>query len=109
MSAPTIEAWIIHAMDVYDKQGLYPGCAAFGQVQSFAAAAAETDRRVALDEIHHALELFIPPLGGWGAGCDAPDPAARRFHALETARLNACLARELPGLYRDMREIQRLA
>ena len=40
MSAPTIEAWIIHAMDVYDKQGLYPGCTAFGQVQSFAAAAA---------------------------------------------------------------------
>ena len=173
MSAPTIEAWIIHAMDVYDKQGLYPGCAAFGQVQSFATAAAETDRSVALDEIHHVLELFIqglagrplkieaaeetgtdtatlflperlsgfagrqdnfrlykimaaylwaqtwygtfrapdkePPLAEWLAGFDAPDTAARRFHALETTRLNACLARELPGLYRDMREIQRLA
>ena len=64
MSAPTIEAWIIHAMDVYDKQGLYPGCTAFGQVQSFAAAAAETDRSVALDEIHHVLELFIQGLAG---------------------------------------------
>ncbi len=64
MSAPTIEAWIIHAMDVYDKQGLYPGCTAFGQVQSFAAEAAETDRSVALDEIHHVLELFIQGLAG---------------------------------------------
>jgi nitric oxide reductase NorD protein len=173
MPPPTIEAWIIHAMDVYDNQGLYPGCTAFGQVQSFATAAAETDRSVALDEIHHVLELFIqgltgrplkieaaaetgtdtatlflperlscfaehqdnfrlykimaaylwaqtwygtfrapdgePPLAEWLASFDTPDTATRLFHALETARLNACLARELPGLYRDMREIQRLA
>ncbi len=36
-----------------------------------------------------------------------PDPAhaASRFHALESLRLEACIARELPGLFRD---IQRL-
>src|SRR3990172_7161348 len=49
MSAPTIEAWIIHAMDVYDKQGLYPGCTAFGQAPSFAPAAAGTDHTLTLD------------------------------------------------------------
>jgi nitric oxide reductase NorD protein len=37
-----------------------------------------------------------------------PKKALRLFHALETLRLNACIARELPGLYRDMQEVQRL-
>ena len=31
-----------------------------------------------------------------------PARAIRLFHALETVRLDACIARELPGLYRDM-------
>ena len=30
------------------------------------------------------------------------------FHALETIRLDACLARDLPGLHRDMIELRRL-
>ncbi len=173
MPPSTIEAWIIQAMDVYDKQGLYPGCAAFSQVQSFAAAAVETERCVTLEEIQHVLELFVhglagrllkieagaetgtdtatlflperlvcfaarhdnfrlykimaaylwaqtwygtfrapdrePPLLEWLATFSDPDRAARQFHALETVRLNACLSRELPGLYRDMQELQRLA
>jgi nitric oxide reductase NorD protein len=39
-----------------------------------------------------------------GALAAYPDPAraATVFHALETLRLEACLARELPGLYRDL-------
>ena len=32
----------------------------------------------------------------------APGAALEWFHALETARLDACLRRELPGLWRDM-------
>jgi len=31
-----------------------------------------------------------------------PDKAVRQFHALETIRLEACIARELPGLHRDL-------
>ncbi len=31
-----------------------------------------------------------------------PARAIRLFHALETVRLDACIARELPGMYRDM-------
>lgn len=31
-----------------------------------------------------------------------PDKAIRQFHALETIRLEACIARELPGLHRDL-------
>ena len=37
MSLAAVEDWIIRAMDVYDKQGLYPGCSVFTQVQGFAA------------------------------------------------------------------------
>ncbi|MBA1332193.1 nitric oxide reductase activation protein, partial [Candidatus Endoriftia persephone str. Guaymas] len=33
----------------------------------------------------------------------APRHALRCFHALESVRLDACVARELPGLYREMR------
>ena len=168
-----IEQWIIRAMDVYDKQGLYPGCSALAQLQSFAVEAAEAAHSVALEEIQHVLELFVHGLAGrrlkfeagketgtdtatlflparqgrfsehhdnfllykamaaylwaqvWHATFRAPegappltavlatfpdpDRAQRLFHALETVRLNACIARELPGLYRDMLAIQRLA
>ncbi|MBI3547099.1 MAG: nitric oxide reductase activation protein [Gammaproteobacteria bacterium] len=173
MPLPAIEEWIIHAMDVYDKQGLYPGCSTFSQVQSFAAEAAKAARGVTLEEIQHVLELFVQGLSGralkleaaeqsytdtaniflpaciahfserhhnfrlykvmaahlwaqtWYGTFRAPlgapsllevlrtfndnDKAARVFHALETIRLNACIQRDLPGLYRDMLEIQRLA
>ncbi len=173
MPLPTIEEWIIHAMDVYDKQGLYPGCSAFSQVQSFAAEAAKAARGVTLEEIQHVLELFVRGLAGRALKLEATEQiytdtaniflpaciahfdqrddnfrlykimvaylwaqtwygtfracvdelslpqvlqtfsdkekAARVFHALETIRLNACLERDLPGLYRDMQEIQRLS
>ncbi len=34
------------------------------------------------------------------------DKAISCFHSLETLRLNACIARDLPGLYREMQAIQ---
>ncbi|MDH3514075.1 MAG: hypothetical protein OEM83_04300 [Gammaproteobacteria bacterium] len=173
MEPAAIEAWIIHAMDVYDRQGLYPGCSAFGQLQVFAAETAEAAHSVTLEQIRHILELFVQGLAGrplkveagletctdtatlflperlhrfaephdnfrlykaqaahlWAqtwygsfrfpagsppltvtlAGFRDPDKALRVFHALETARLNARIAHDLPGLFRDMQEIQRLS
>lgn len=40
-----------------------------------------------------------------------PDPARalKHFHALETLRLEACIARELPGLAREMQRLKLLA
>jgi nitric oxide reductase NorD protein len=35
-----------------------------------------------------------------------PRRALHCFHAVETVRLNACIERELPGLYREMRELE---
>lgn len=37
-----------------------------------------------------------------------PVPLAKLFHALETVRLEACIARELPGLWREMVRIKAL-
>jgi len=35
--------------------------------------------------------------------CENPDIQLKKFHALETIRLNAYIKRELPGLYRDIK------
>lgn len=35
-----------------------------------------------------------------------PDKALKQFHHLETLRLEACIGRELPGLYRDMQRLK---
>jgi nitric oxide reductase NorD protein len=190
MSLAAVEDWIIRAMDVYDKQGLYPGCSVFTQVQGFAAEIANATQSEMLETVSGVLELFVRGLSGRGLrlepgdtthtdtetiflparlssfadGIEAraarqggrvcgfarrkdnyrlykaltahgwaqtwygsfrlpegellsahfatfpdPDKAQRLFHALETARLDACLARDLPGLYRDMQALQTLA
>ncbi|MEW8201689.1 MAG: nitric oxide reductase activation protein [Candidatus Thiodiazotropha endolucinida] len=36
-----------------------------------------------------------------------PERALRCFHAVETVRLNACIERELPGLFREMKELSK--
>lgn len=43
------------------------------------------------------------------AGYPDPARALRQLHGLETLRLSACIARELPGLYREMERLKRLA
>ncbi len=168
MAQNDAEAWIIQAMDVYDKMGLYPAIAALGAVEAFASARAERARAVTLEEVGPVLELFLQALSGrrlrlengepaftdttrlflpasiawrptreenlrlykavaahlWAqtwfgtfpghnperlvTSCRAfpdPDYARELFHALETIRLDACLARELPGLYRELRAL----
>jgi nitric oxide reductase NorD protein len=178
------EAWLIHAMDVYDSNGLYPAVAVLDNAHSYATELAAGARATRLDDVAAVLQLFIQGLAGrelkleasdetytdtetlflprrlsvfarrqdnfrlykamaahqwaqtWygtfrlqcngggtsftgadGAGrlerviasYDSPGKALRVFHALETVRLEGCIARALPGLYRDMRELQDLA
>ncbi|OYV75411.1 MAG: hypothetical protein B7Z66_13110 [Chromatiales bacterium 21-64-14] len=43
------------------------------------------------------------------ASYDDPDKAVRWFHALETVRLDACLARDLPGLHRQVQALRKSA
>lgn len=175
MDAAAIEGWIIRAMDVYDRQGLYPGCAAFEDVAQYAEESATVARGAAFHEVAGVIELFVRGLSGrrlkveivddaageaftdtatlylpariarFAARADNvrlykaiaahlwaqtwfgtfrsgtgeylsllhamdrfPEPAraTRLFHALETIRLNARIAEELPGLHREMQELQ---
>lgn len=163
--------WLLHAMDVYDKEGLYPGCTALDGLEAFAAEFRLSHLSVALDQIRPVLETYITGLAGrtlkleagnsiftdtntlylparinrfndrernyrlykvlavhlWAQtwfgtfrrqGPDSPHlvqilaefpdggRALRLFNLLETARLNACIERELPGLAREMFALQ---
>jgi len=167
MAMPTVDAWIIRAMDVYDREGLYPACAVLDRAALFATEAAAAVNGVALEQVNHVLELFVQGLSGrklrietadqpytdtvslflperltvfpsrqdnlrlfkataamlWAQtwygtfrlsaqctgtlpdlldGYPQPERALRLFHALETMRLVECLARDLPGLHRDL-------
>ena len=59
-----VEAWIIDAMDIYDRHGLYPGSEAFANVHLFAAEYALRPRRVDLEEIKEVLDRYVCGLSG---------------------------------------------
>jgi len=56
-----IEAWIIHALDVYDKRGMYPAIAIIHQVEGFSQKRKTTG--LALEDIERILDIFIAGLG----------------------------------------------
>ncbi|MDH3637952.1 MAG: hypothetical protein OES09_05750, partial [Gammaproteobacteria bacterium] len=64
MGLVEMEEWVIRAMDIYDKQGLYPGCSAFQDVEAFASELAERRVGVGFDEVAGVLERFILGLSG---------------------------------------------
>ena len=162
--------WLLRAMDIYDKQGLYPGSEAFARIEDFSRERRRRGSAVALAEVRPVLERFLRGLSGrplileagarlctdtetlylpesinrfdsreknyllykaaavhlWAqawfgtfrrAAPDAPhlgeqlariggrERALKLFSLLETARLNACIARELPGLAREMKTL----
>lgn len=157
----TAEAWIIHAMDTFDREGLYRGSSDLKNLDAFIAASRGRIRAVAFEEACNVLGLFICGLTGrrlkLEAGNEAytdtetihlpacsaeyasreqnfivykamathlwaqtrygtfnldpaaqfasyPDPgrALAIYHYLETARIDAIIARELPGLAREI-------
>jgi len=49
---------------------------------------------------------FTPEVFATLAAHPQPEQALAIFHALETERLDACLCRELPGLYREMAQLR---
>jgi len=165
MALGDIEAWIVQAMDVYDRMGLFPACKVFREVTAFAVEARDNACGLTFDDISGVLELFVRGLSGrplklesgeeiytdtgtlylparvarladreqnfrlfkamavhqWAQayygsfreGLQAamqqyPDPerALQLFHALETIRLDARLARDLTGLHREMGELR---
>jgi nitric oxide reductase NorD protein len=173
MSLEDTEEWVIHAMDAYDKQGLFAATAAMKAVHDFASQSEQKTRGISFEDVAGVLEIFVHGLSGrrlklepseetwtdtatlylprriarfserednyqlyktivahlWAqtrfgtfrrsAGGEGlvsrlerfPDPARAGaiFHILETARLDACIARELPGLARSIAAVQERA
>ncbi|MDT3707598.1 MAG: VWA domain-containing protein [Thiobacillus sp.] len=168
MERRLLEAWAVHACDVYDRVGLQSALRVMEQVDSFDAAQHRNDAAGALfEEIAPVLGNFVCGLSGrrlrieegdaaWTDGerivlpplfaavpdetdnfqlakatvallwaqtrfgtlridfdqisvrYADPERALARLHALETLRLSACIARELPGLYREMQRLRAL-
>ena len=161
MSQSDIEGWIMRAMDVFDRMGLFPAIAVFREAARYAQEARANASGLGFDDVSGVLELFVRGLSGRGVKLEPGDDtytdttilflpqrvsrfperernfalykamaahlwaqtwfgtfrvdltqalahysdvhkATRLFHALETVRLDACLARELPGLHRDL-------
>ena len=56
--------WLLAAMDIYDQEGLYPGSAAFAEVDKFAREFRRSDIAISLDEVRPILSRFIRGLSG---------------------------------------------
>ena len=64
MDRVTVKKWIIHAMDVYDRLGLYPASEAFAELEGFTRDAAREAVSVTLDETVTILDHYIRGLSG---------------------------------------------
>ena len=56
--------WLLAAMDVYDREGLYPGSSALDQVEKFAREYRSSHITVRLEEVRKILEIFLRGLSG---------------------------------------------
>ncbi len=170
MDQDQIKQWIMHALDVYDRDGLYPGSSVLREVQGFGAMVQQRQSGVTLEDAYKVLHAYVNGLSGrslqidggaqsytsgetlylphslhrfdkkqlnfklykatiahlWAQmwfgtfrrkdgqsslttlfkTFDSPSKAQELFYFLETIRLDACIGRELPGLARDMQQLQ---
>jgi nitric oxide reductase NorD protein len=161
MERQTLEAWVHHAMDCYDRSGLRPALEVIDDVDSYVRGGRVRASGAVLEEITSVIEPFLHGLSGrrlkleegeqaytdseviflpavltqlasseanfrlykatavhlWAqtrfgtfridierelARAADAEMALVCFHALERIRLDACIQRELPGLYREM-------
>ena len=82
--------WLLRAMDVYDKEGLYPGSAAFARIDEFAREYRLSHIAVTFGEIHTVLERFICGLSGRNLKLEAGE---RIYTDTETLHLPARISR----------------
>ncbi|GMR07836.1 MAG: hypothetical protein BMS9Abin26_0840 [Gammaproteobacteria bacterium] len=73
MDETGVEAWLIHAMDVYDSRGLHSGIAALNDVEQFARHASDRLRGAVFEDVASILELFVHGLGGRRLKLDTAD------------------------------------
>jgi nitric oxide reductase NorD protein len=85
-----VEDWVVHAMDLYDKMGLYPACAVFRNIAGFADEVRDKLNGMALEDVAHILELFVRGLSGRALKLDVGDEP---YTDTETLFLPARVAR----------------
>jgi nitric oxide reductase NorD protein len=73
MDLATIEAWVVRAMDVYDRMGLFPACAVFRDVAQFVAEAHDQANGVSFENISSVLGLFVRGLAGRALKLESAD------------------------------------
>ena len=64
MDADGVTKWIIEAMDVYDRQGLYPGSASLREVESYASNLSDTRYSVPLEDVIGILNKYVRGVSG---------------------------------------------
>ncbi len=64
LDMPGVEDWLIHAMDIYDSNGLYPAVTALEELPGYAAELEARVRGVAFDDVAGVLQLFVQGLSG---------------------------------------------
>jgi nitric oxide reductase NorD protein len=58
------QQWLLHAMDIYDKEGLYPGSAAFESIEQFSREYRLSHITVTLEQVQGILETIVCGLTG---------------------------------------------
>ncbi len=82
--------WLLHAMDIYDKEGLYPGSAALENIEQFAREYRLSHITVTLDQVRAILETIICGLTGRNLKIES---GRRIFTDTETLYLPAAINR----------------
>jgi len=76
------ERWLLAAMDVYDRDGLYRASAALKDLDGYVARARETANGLQIDEVRGVLELFVTGLAGRRLRLEAGSEASTDTAAL---------------------------
>ncbi len=64
LDLPWVERWIVHAMDIYDRHGLYPGRAVFRDVEAFISDCVLSATAVSFEDVSGVLEKYLRGLAG---------------------------------------------
>ena len=68
------ERWLLAAMDVYDRDGLYRASAELKDLEGYVARQTDAAAGVAFDEVARVLELFVTGLAGRRLRIEAGEP-----------------------------------
>ena len=64
MDVDDVTKWIIEAMDVYDRQGLYPGSASLREVETYAAKLSQKRHSVPFEDVVGILNKYVKGVSG---------------------------------------------